>query len=160
MKPVKSTLFNMIAAMLIVASGSAISIGYVYKITEQPIAESKNRKTMNAIAEVVGNFDNNPFDEKTELSNKPVELYPARENNTITSVAIKTSNNEGFGGKIELILGILTDGTITGYKIIEQNETPGLGTKVSENKFSKQFVGMNAYTDNFNLKKTAEKLML
>jgi len=153
MKPIKSTLFNMVAVLMIVAICSATAIGYVYKITKAPIEEAKNGDVLNAIKELVGIFDNNPFEEKTAISGSHVELYPARENGAITSVAIKASDNEGFGGKIELIVGILMDGTITGYKVIQQNETPGLGSKVTEPQFSNQFVGKNAYTDNLDLKK-------
>lgn len=153
MKPIKSTLFNMIAVLMIIAICSAAAIGYVYKITKAPIDEAKNNNVLSAIKDLVGVFDNNPFEEKTAISGSQVELYPAREDGAIKSVAIKAFNNEGFGGRIELIIGILMDGTITGYKIIEQSETPGLGTKVNEPKFSKQFVGKNAYTNNFDLKK-------
>ncbi len=153
MKPIKSTLFNMIAVLMIIAICSAAAIGYVYKITKAPIDEAKNNNVLSAIKDLVDVFDNNPFEEKTAISGSRVELYPAREDGAIKSVAIKAFNNEGFGGRIELIIGILMDGTITGYKIIEQSETPGLGTKVNEPKFSKQFVGKNAYTNNFDLKK-------
>ena len=143
----------MIAVLMIIAICSAAAIGYVYKITKAPIDEAKNNNVLSAIKDLVGVFDNNPFEEKTAISGSQVELYPAREDGAIKSVAIKAFNNEGFGGRIELIIGILMDGTITGYKIIEQSETPGLGTKVNEPKFSKQFVGKNAYTNNFDLKK-------
>ncbi|MDO4184664.1 MAG: RnfABCDGE type electron transport complex subunit G [Rhodospirillales bacterium] len=153
MKPIKSTLFNMVTVLTIVAICSAAAIGYVYKITKAPIDDAKNGNILSAIKEIVGIFDNNPFEEKTSISGSNVELYPAREKGTVTSVAIKSSSDEGFGGKIELIIGILLDGTITGYKIVEQSETPGLGTKVTEPQFSNQFVGKNAYTDNFDLKK-------
>lgn len=153
MKPAKSSLFNMVAALLTIAICSAAAIGYVYQLTEEPIAAAKKQKTLNAIRDMVGVFDNNPFDEKTLLSDGQTELYPARENGIITSVAVKAQSNAGFGGKIELIAGISTDGTLIGYKIIEQNETPGLGTKVTEHKFSSQFEGMDTRSGNFNLSK-------
>ena len=149
----KSNLFNMIAVLLIVAVCSAISIGYVYELTADPIAEAKKAKTVAAIKEMVTNFDNNPLEEKTLLGDEGVVLYPAREDGIITSVAIETSSNQGFGGKIELIMGVLMDGTVTGYKITQQNETPGLGSKVTEQDFSRQFVGLNTHNDNFSLKK-------
>ena len=135
----------MIAALLAVAVLSAAALGYVYQITKEPIARAKDQKTLDAIREVVGTFDNNPFAE--------LELYPARENGIVTSVAIKTFSDNGFGGRIELIIGMLMDGTVTGYKVIEQKETPGLGTKIAESKFADQFIGLNSYHDQFKLKK-------
>lgn len=149
----KSNLFNMIAVLLVVAVCSAVSIGYVYELTSEPIAEAKKAKIVAAIKEMVKNFDNNPLEEKTTIGADGVVLYPAREDGNITSVAVETSSSQGFGGKIELIMGILMDGTVTGYKITQQNETPGLGSKVTEPSFSRQFVGLNTHNDNFNLKK-------
>lgn len=157
MKPIKSSLFNMIFALLAVAVLSAAALGYVYQITKEPISRAKDQKTLDAIREVVGSFDNNPFAEKTAVTTPDgkykLELYPARENGIITSVAIKTFSDNGFGGKIEIIIGMLMDGTITGYKVIEQKETPGLGTKITDNKFAGQFIGLNPYYNTIKLKK-------
>lgn len=153
----KSTIFNMITAMLVVSGASAAVLAYVYQLTAEPIAAAKTQKTLEAIREIVGNFDNDPFAEKTFITtgsgNSTVELYPARQNGIINAVAIKTYSDNGFGGRIELIIGMLMDGTVTGYKVIEQKETPGLGSKISENKFAGQFVGLNSLLNNFSLKK-------
>ena len=65
---------------------------------------------------------------------------------------MKTNRNKGFRGRFDFIGGCLLDGTINGYKIIEQNDTPGLGTKVSENKFSEQFKGMNPGSGSFKVR--------
>ncbi len=155
MKTLKSSLFNMIAALLGVSVLSALALGYVYEITKEPIARAKDEKTLNAIREVIGSFDNNPFAEKTTVSapggKYELELYPARENGIITAVAVKTFSDNGFGGRIELIVGLLRDGTITGYKVLSQKETPGLGTKIAEEDFAGQFVGLNSYLDDISL---------
>ncbi len=46
----------------------------------------------------------------------------------------------GFQGKIGVMIGLSTDlSTITSIEILEQTETPGLGTKVTEDPFRKQF---------------------
>lgn len=156
MKPLKSSLSNMILALLAVAVLSAAALGYVYQITKEPIARAKDQKTLDAVREVVGNFDNNPFAERTEITTPDgkykLEFYPARENGMLTSFAVKTFSDNGFGGRIELIVGMWMDGTIIGYKVIEQKETPGLGTKITEKKFAGQFAGLNAY-DDISLKK-------
>jgi len=41
------------------------------------------------------------------------------------------------------MVGMSASGEITGVKVINQNETPGLGTRVSENSFLSQFVNKN-----------------
>ena len=79
-------------------------------------------------------------------------LYPARRNGTISAVAIKTSTNKGFGGRMDLIVGFFLDGTISGYKVINANETPGLGSKVDEPRFKEQFSGIRPQKNLFKVK--------
>ena len=157
-KTVKSSLSNMITVLSLVAGLSAFVLGSVYKLTEGPIKKAKDNRELEAIKEVVyGDFANNPFEERFTIStadNKgKLELFPARdENGNIVSVAIKTFSNSGFGGKIELMVGYFVDGTINKYKVIDHKETPGLGTKVTEPKFSEQFHGINPGRHVFKVK--------
>lgn len=152
-KVLSSTLGHMIIAMVCVAAFSGAILGFSYQITKAPIEEAKNARQAEAVLEVVpGEFDNNPFQDRIPIGHKGIELYPARQGSKITSIAVKSYSNNGFSGRIELIVGFLLDGTITGYTIIEQKETPGLGTKVTESKFSNQFKGMNPRSHGFKVK--------
>jgi len=56
-------------------------------------------------------------------------------------MAIETFTNQGFGGTIKLIVGLLANGKIYDIAVIEHVETPGLGDKIEKKKsgFSKQF---------------------
>jgi len=51
--------------------------------------------------------------------------------------------SNGYGGVIKMAAGIDKDGKIMGVKIIEMNETPGLGSKAKEKPFISQFGGIN-----------------
>ncbi|MBR5157640.1 MAG: RnfABCDGE type electron transport complex subunit G [Clostridia bacterium] len=53
-------------------------------------------------------------------------------------------NVNGFGGAIDMIVGVDTENTVTGVKIISMSETPGLGSKAQEPKFNDQFIKKNA----------------
>lgn len=157
-QPLKSTLSNMIIVLVLVAGLSALILGAIYNITKEPIQKAKDNREFNAIKDVVyGKFANNPYEERhiipTADGKGKVELFPARnEDGNITSIAIKTYSNNGFGGKIELMVGYFVDGTINKYKVIDYKETPGLGTKVSEPKFSNQFNGINPGKHVFKVK--------
>ena len=39
---------------------------------------------------------------------------------------------QGFNGVVKLMVGFLPDGTVTNVNVLEQSETPGLGTKMTE----------------------------
>lgn len=145
-KKTASTLFNMIFILVTIACLSALLIGVTYRITEEPIRLAKDQKELEAIAEVAGEFNNNPFEEQMNVLDKnknPITIYPARQDGTVTAIAVKSYSNKGFGGKIELIVGFAMDGSINGYKVIEQKETPGLGTKITDPKFKDQFIELN-----------------
>ncbi len=147
-KKMPSTLMNMIIVLVIVAGLSALILGFVHQITQEPIKKAKNAKELEAITDVIyTEFDNNPFEEKTIITTPDnrhkLKLYSARKDGKITSVAVKTFSNKAFGGKMELIVGFFLDGTISGYKVIQHSETPGLGSKVNDSKFHDQFQGIN-----------------
>ena len=67
---------------------------------------------------------------------------------------IKTSNDagyvlnaigKGYGGDMSVLVGFDNDGKITGVIVLESGETPGIGTKVTENAdFLGSFVGKDS----------------
>lgn len=53
---------------------------------------------------------------------------------------------KGYGGEIPVTVGIGSDGRITGVKIGSNQETPGLGTKTADEKFTGQYLDKNIDT--------------
>ncbi len=51
------------------------------------------------------------------------------------------ANTRGFGGEIVFMIGISTDGDITGIKILTHEETPGLGANAEKKYFTDSFKG-------------------
>ncbi len=156
-KNISSTLFNMAAILTFVCACSAFVLGFVRNLTEEPVRQAQKQKEIDAISEVVyEDFNNNPYEEVHQISasngKDKLSLYPIRQDNHMHSVAIKTFSDNGFGGRIELIVGFFLDGTINKYKVISHRETPGLGTKIAEEKFSSQFEGINPGAGHFKVK--------
>lgn len=52
----------------------------------------------------------------------------------------------GYGGDIQIAVGITKDGVITGFDVISNSETAGLGSKCTEPEFKNQFAGKSAST--------------
>ena len=44
--------------------------------------------------------------------------------------AVESLSKNGFGGEIKVMVGFVAQGCITEYSVLEQKETPGLGTKM------------------------------
>ncbi|WP_417019446.1 FMN-binding protein, partial [Anaerotruncus massiliensis (ex Liu et al. 2021)] len=49
--------------------------------------------------------------------------------------------DKGFGGVYNVMVGIGNDGRITGVKLLDNSETPGLGSKTGADAFTGQFPG-------------------
>lgn len=150
------TFFKMLVTLTVIAVVSAFVLASVYQLTRQPIEAAKDSRQLEAISQVVEEFDNNPYAEKMTIMTPDkkhrLELFPARKNGSISSFAIKSYSNNGFGGRIELIVGFYIDGAIKSFKIIQHNETPGLGSKADEPKFKKQFDGFNPNRHKFKVR--------
>jgi len=50
---------------------------------------------------------------------------------------------KGYGGDIDILIGLEDETTIKGITIISQSETPGLGSRIAESSFADRFVGLD-----------------
>ena len=50
---------------------------------------------------------------------------------------------KGYGGDIDILIGLEDETTIKGITIISQSETPGLGSRIAESSFAIKFAGLN-----------------
>ncbi|MFO7852863.1 MAG: RnfABCDGE type electron transport complex subunit G [Bacteroidota bacterium] len=146
----ESNLKNMLIGLLTITFVASASLGGIYKITKEPIAEAMLAKKNNAIGRVLPEFDNNPTADvyKKAVDGDTLYFYPGMKDNTQVGTAVETFTNQGFSGKIKLMVGFLPDGTINGIAVLDHEETPGLGDKIERDKsdWSVQFQGKNPET--------------
>ncbi len=158
MKKKKDTFMNMVVSLFVITIISGFSLGYVNEMTIDPIREGKIERKVNSLKLVLPTFDNNPVEDvqmiKSDLAKDSVEVFPAFSNNQFVGAAIIGSTEKGFSGLIKLMVGFNPDGTIQNIVVLEQKETPGLGTKMKDEKFLAQFRDKNPSA--FNLKVTKD----
>ena len=117
-------------AITIVSGGV---LGLVYGLTKPTIEKVDAEKNSKAIALVL----------QTENGKDIANIIPDTidgmiynraydANNAFIGAAVKTESLNGFGGKIELMVGILADNTINKVSVLQQAETPGLGANMSK----------------------------
>jgi electron transport complex protein RnfG len=53
------------------------------------------------------------------------------------------ATGKGYGGDINILVGLEDEATVKGITIVSQTETPGLGTRITEPFFTDQFVGID-----------------
>ena len=146
----ESTLKNMLVALLVITAVSGGVLGFIYALTKDTIAEVDKKKNAAAIAEVLGTDENTQLDTITCDGMLYNLAYDVQGN--FLGAAIKSASN-GFGGKIELMVGIMADGTINKISVLSQSETPGLGANMTNGKFKGQFNGKNPNAFSLKVKK-------
>ena len=113
-------------------------LGAVNLLTKDKIAENTRKKAEDAMREVLQSESYESI-ELTE-SNKSAGITEAYicENGYI----VRVSKN-GFGGAIDMMVGIDLSGTVTGISVISHAETASLGANCTREDFRSQFVGAN-----------------
>lgn len=147
-KIVKNTL---ILTLITVIAG--FLLGAVYEVTKTPIAQAQETAKKEAWQAVfsdvkLGDFKAEDVDQKA--ADKAVKDMGV--NATIDEVCtagdagyvITTTDKDGFGGNIQITVGIKKDGTINGVSILSISETAGLGMKATEPSFYNQYVNKQA----------------
>lgn len=61
-------------------------------------------------------------------------VYRARKDGEPVAVVLTVVAPDGYSGSITMLVGVNYDGTLAGVRVINQNETPGLGDKIDANK--------------------------
>ncbi|MBN1789855.1 MAG: RnfABCDGE type electron transport complex subunit G [Bacteroidales bacterium] len=140
-KKLESTLGNMLLSLVLLSMVMSAALAFVYLRTKGPIEAAAQQKEIAAIRQVLPEFDSDPNAAKTEQDG--VIVYRLSKQNQPVGYAIKTYTEKGFGGHIELMAGFLPDSSIHQVTVLSHKETPGLGTKMSDLKFSNQFLGKN-----------------
>jgi electron transport complex protein RnfG len=147
----ESNLRNMILSLLFISVGMSAALGFVYTLTKGPIEVATKQKEISAVKEVLPPFDNDPtLDVKTIDG---LSFYTGTLDGQIVGVAVKTFTEKGFSGRFDMMVGFKPDGSINNIVIVEQKETPGLGTKMKEPKFKDQFNGKNPGSFKMKVKK-------
>ena len=125
---------NMLLSLSLITVFAAVTLASVYTVTKEPIAASQKTKKQNAIRDVLPAFERLDDVEKVAVeTGDTLNVYKAYdENNRFAGAAVETVTHNGYAGDIRLMVGFDPDGNIINYSVLEQKETPGLGTKVVE----------------------------
>ena len=102
-------------------------------LTDEPIAVAKNAKTLEGLKLVLDgvNYNNELTKDVVELDNG-FKLYIARKDNVPVAYVIEGKTGTGYGGDVEGLISFNLDQTIRTFIITKHNETPGIGTKVTD----------------------------
>lgn len=125
--------------LLLITGIAGFLLGGAYEITKEPIAKQVAADKQEAMKEILPTADKFDIaDVKIEGNEKIKEVNIGMAGAEIAGYAIKVSP-KGYAGPIDIMVGVSTDGKVTGIKILSHTETPGLGANAPKPEFSGQF---------------------
>lgn len=158
-KIIKNTIILTIITLV-----SGVALGAVYEITKAPIANAQEEAKQEAYKQVFEDADS--FDDLEVDAQEAAEAVKAagvddgaeineaveaKQGGETIGYVITATDPNGYGGDIQVSVGIQNDGTVNGIAILSINETAGLGMKASEPEFYEQYSGKQ--TDHFYVSK-------
>jgi electron transport complex protein RnfG len=133
MAQLESSFRNMVLVLTGITLFAAATLASVYTLTKAPIAASKIAKQQNAIKAVLPAFDHLGKPISINDGDEELTIHKAyNQSNKFVGAAVESSSNNGFSGKIVIMVGFDANGNIVDYAVLEQKETPGLGTKMAD----------------------------
>ena len=147
-KILKNTLI--LTAITLIAG---LGLGLVHEITLNPIAQAQEKAKKEAWQAVFPDAKLDEFKE-TDVDQKAAKqaISDLGVNATIdevctvgdTGYVITTTDHEGYGGDIQISVGIQSDGTVNGIEFLTLAETAGLGMNAQKPEWKGQFAGKKA----------------
>lgn len=108
-------------------------LGLVNALTEDKIAALTEEKALAAMREVLPAESYEALDATAE---GVTEAYRAKDAGYVVRVSVN-----GFGGTIDMMVGVDESGCVTGVSVISHSETASLGAYCTRADFRSQFVG-------------------
>ncbi|MBS3824975.1 RnfABCDGE type electron transport complex subunit G [Candidatus Bipolaricaulota bacterium] len=138
----------MVAILVLVATISAGVLGFVNVTTRPIIKRNEVRKLRESVLESVNvQYEADNLVDKFESEFRAEELdgkdfyFRYDDKGNLTGVTFEISGS-GFQGPITAIISLKPDlETVVGLEVLDHQETPGLGARITEEEFLRQFNG-------------------
>jgi Na+-translocating ferredoxin:NAD+ oxidoreductase subunit G len=128
------------AALLLAAIGllAAGLLAGLDALTRERIAEQRRALELRQLAAVMpkANFDNDPVQGRIAvqasrwLGRQEARVWRGRLGDAATLLVVEATAPDGYSGDIDLLIGVLADGRVSGVRVLDHRETPGLGDRI------------------------------
>nr|WP_086940585.1 electron transport complex subunit RsxG [Thaumasiovibrio occultus] len=127
--------------LIIAAIASTGLVAVTHQLTKSTILEQQRAQLLTTLGQLIDptTHDNNLatscilLDAPDILGSKvPMPAYIATMQGNPVAIAIETIAPDGYNGNIHLVMGIDLNGEVQGVRVLEHQETPGLGDKIEK----------------------------
>ena len=134
------------------AAITSLAIGWTYLSTQSEIELAERRAEARQLMEIFpeDTHDNELVDDTFVLEAETSLLglrqerqgYRVRQGERVVGVILPATARDGYSGDIRTLVGVRSDGSVAGVRVVAHKETPGLGDKVDLRK-SPWILGFN-----------------
>ncbi|MBW2093658.1 MAG: RnfABCDGE type electron transport complex subunit G [Deltaproteobacteria bacterium] len=148
-------LIKMVVVLTVICGASGLVLSYTNKATKAPREYQLLKYVQEpSIKAVLSSYDNDPIRDRIVIKlgkdekGKPLEknIFPAKKGGKIVGLAYSAAAT-GYHGLIDVMIGLDPGGKVIGISIMTHSETPGLGARIVEPAFTKQFKGFTLSPD-------------
>ena len=144
---------KLVMAVIVVCVAASTALSLAYAVTAPRIAEQDRLAEERSLRAVLPDADDFALIEDeavlatAEAAADPADfkgVFRASEGGSHVGWAVKLAAR-GYGGPVQMVIGLDSSGKVAGVSVLTHNETPGLGTKIfTEKWFMEQFVTLPA----------------
>lgn len=124
----------LLGVFALLASGA---LAWASSATGEAIAAAEAKDLRDSLSEVLpaGVADNDFLKDTIDLDKggKPVTIYRARKDGAVKAALFKVAER-GYGGEIQVLMAVDSEGRTLGVRVLKHTETPGLGDKIEIKK--------------------------
>ena len=121
--------------LFLICSIAAAFLSSIFKIAEPRIIEQRLLEEKKAIEEVLGQEPE--IIEK--IKKEDLIFYKAKDSQGNLIAYVFIAKAHGYSSDIRTVVAIDSNAKIIAVKILEHQETPGIGSRIEENEFLNQF---------------------
>lgn len=161
----KNSFLKNCLALLLITLVAGFALATVNEVTKAPIAAAEEKAKFEAYETVYPDVEFASLDDTESLLEQATASVEAKgltgctvddvlaakdSDGNIIGYVMSATSPSGYGGNIQIALGISSkDSSITGFSVLSNSETAGLGAKCTEDDFKNQFTGKSSNGINY-----------
>lgn len=131
---------RIIGTLFVITAIVSVLLALVNMVTKPTIDRLAAEKKQAAMEQVMPGAEFVPIDNLPQGIDGLVEMQLAKSAEGIQGYCVQVTTN-GFGGAIDMMVGVDSSGAVTGVSILSMSETAGLGARAKESTFTDQYAG-------------------
>jgi electron transport complex protein RnfG len=131
------------ASISLIAVAAALLVTGSYEVSHERILDNRRARLVRTLHEVLDpeRHDNDLAESRISVrdvellgSEEPVDVFIATQQGQAVAALFSSVAPRGYNGPIHLLVGVNIDGTVSGVRVTNHNETPGLGDAIEIEK--------------------------